>query len=193
MYIRSVSVSFDKCCLICADTAVWQGLLKTQVKEFPASSACFMVSHVVLCVLGCTRATLIHSTVLTNSLSDMNNVSLYVSVWKLSYCCADLWLLLWTRQDRERFFVSSATMVIKISRVHSPVVKAADCRSAGPWFNSGWRSCIAFVTWYDKLTNHNILMINIMSPITTSNRTITRKSFTVVVVTFFRQNPRRFP
>ena len=135
-----------------------------------------MVSHVVLCVLGCTRATLIHSTVLNNSLSDMNNVSLYVSVWKLSYCCADLWLLLWTRQDRERFYVSSATMVIKISRVHSPVVKAADCRSAGPWFNSRWRSCVAFVTWYETLTNHNILMINIMSQITTSNRTITRKS-----------------
>ena len=105
----------------------------------------------------------------------MNNVSLYVSVWKLSYCCADLWLLLWTRQDRERFYVSSATMVIKISRVHSPVVKAADCRSAGPWFNSERRTWFIFVTWYDKLTNHDFLMINIMSPITTSNRTITRK------------------
>ena len=96
-----------------------------------------MVSHVVLCVLGCTHATLIHSTVLNNSLLDMNNVSMYVSVWKLSYCCADLWLLLWTRQGGERFYVSSATMVIKISRVHTPVVEAADCRSAGPWFNSG--------------------------------------------------------
>ena len=31
------------------------------------------------------------------------------------------------------------TMVIKTelwTRVHSPVVRAADCRSAGPWFNS---------------------------------------------------------
>ena len=139
-----------------------------------------MISHVVLCVLGCTRATLIHSTVLNNSLSDMNNVSLYVSVWKLSYYCADLWLLFWTRQDRERFYVSSATMVIKVSRVHSPVVKAADCRSAGPWFNSGRRTWFTFVTWYDKLTNHNFLMINIMSPITTSNRTITRKSVNMV-------------
>ena len=73
-------------------------------------------------------------------------------------------------------YVSSATLVIKISRVHSPVVKAADCRTAGPWFNSRW----SFVTWYDKLTDHNILMINIMSPITTSNRTITRKSVNMV-------------
>ena len=32
-----------------------------------------------------------------------------------------LWLLLW----------------IQNPRVHSPVVRAADCRSAGPWFNSG--------------------------------------------------------
>ena len=110
------------------------------------------------------------------SLLDMNNVCWYVSVWKLSYCCADLWLLRWTRQDRERFYVSSATMVIKISRVHSPVVKAADCRSAGPWFNSGWRSCIAFMTCSDKKTNHTAQRNNIKSPITTSIRTITRKS-----------------
>ena len=68
----------------------------------------------------------------------------------------------------------------QISRVHSPVVKAADCRSAGPWFNSGWRTRFTFVTWYDKLTNHDFLMINIMSPITTSNRTITRKSVNMV-------------
>ena len=152
-----------------------------------------MVSHVVLCVLGCTRATLIHSTVLTNSLSDMNNVSLYVSVWKLSFCCADLWLLLWKRQGRERFHVSSATRVIKISRVHSPVVKAADCRSAGPWFNSGRRTWFTFVTWYDKLTNHNFLMINIMSPITTSNRTITRKSVNMVAEMSNDTAPARIP
>ena len=71
-------------------------------------------------------------------------------------------------------------MVIKISRVHSPVVKAADCRSAGPWFNSGRWTWFTFVTWSDKLTNHNFLMINIMSPITTSIRTITRKSVNMV-------------
>ena len=83
---------------------------------------------------------------------------------------ADLWSLLWTRQDRERFYVSSATMVIKISRVHSPVVKAADCSSAGPWFNSGWKSCIAFMTWSDKLTNHTAQRNNIMSPLTSNTR-----------------------
>ena len=74
--------------------------------------------------------------------------------------------MFWTRQDRERFYVSSATMVIKtelcqyteyriwtqISRVHSPVVKAADCRSAGPWFNSRRRTWFTFVTWSFKLT-----------------------------------------
>ena len=52
----------------------------------------------------------------------------------------------------------------QISRVHSPVAKAADCRSAGPWFNSGWRTLFTFVTWYDKLTNHDFLMINIYEP-----------------------------
>ena len=97
-------------------------------------------------------------------------------VWKLSYCCADLCLLLWTRQDRERFYVSSATKVIKISMVHSPVVKAADCRSAGPRFNSGRRTWFTFMMWYDKLTNPDLMMISFMSPITTSIRTITRKS-----------------
>ena len=104
------------------------------------------------------------------------------------------WLLFWTRQDRERFYVSSVYLVIntelcqdseyriwtQISRVHSPVVKAADCRSAGPWFKSGWRTLFTFVTWYDKLTNHDFLMINFTSPITTSNRTITRKSVNMV-------------
>ena len=102
----------------------------------------------------------------------------------------NLGLVLWTRQDRERFYVSSVYLVIytelcqsteyriwtQISRVHSPVVRAADCRSAGPWFNSGWRTLFTFVTWYDKLTNDDFLMINIMSPITTSISTITRKS-----------------
>ena len=66
-------------------------------------------------------------------------------------------------------------MVIKISRVHSPVVKAVDCRSAGPWFNSGWRTWFIFVTWHDKLTDYDLQMFNMTSPITTSNRTTTRK------------------
>ena len=71
-------------------------------------------------------------------------------------------------------------MVIKISMVHSPVVKAADCRSAGPWFNSGRRTWFTLMMWYDKLTNPDLMMINIMSPITTSIRTITRKSVNMV-------------
>ena len=48
--------------------------------------------------------------------------------------------------------------------VHSSVVRAADCRSAGPWSNSGWRSWLTFVTWSDNLTNHNTQMFNSMSP-----------------------------
>ena len=71
-------------------------------------------------------------------------------------------------------------MMIKISRVHSPVVKAADCRSAGPWFNSGRRTWFTFMTWSDKLTNHTAQRNNIMSPIRTSIRTITRKSVNMV-------------
>ena len=88
-------------------------------------------------------------------------------VWRWILRCMNLWLVLWTRQDRERFYVSSVYLVIntelcqsteyriwtQISRVHSPVVNAADCRSAGPWFNSGWRTLFTFVMWYDKLTN----------------------------------------
>ena len=30
--------------------------------------------------------------------------------------------------------------------VHSSVVRAADCRSTCPWFNSGWRSWFTFMT-----------------------------------------------
>ena len=101
-------------------------------------------------------------------------------VWQLTYCCADLCLWFWTRQDRKRFYVSSATMVIKISRVHTPVVKPVDCRSAGPWFNSWRRTWSTFMMWCDKLTNPDLTRINIMSPITTSIRTITRKSVNMV-------------
>ena len=36
------------------------------------------------------------------------------------------------------------------------------------------------MTWSDEVTNHNILMNNIMSPITTSIRTITRKTVKMV-------------
>ena len=30
------------------------------------------------------------------------------------------------------------------------MVGATDCRSAGPWFNSGWKSWFTFLTGYDK-------------------------------------------
>ena len=60
--------------------------------------------------------------------------------------------------------------------VHSSVVRAADCRSACPWFNSGWRSWFTLMTWSSKLTSQIIQMINITSPI----RTITRKSVNMV-------------
>ena len=74
------------------------------------------------------------------------------------------WLLLW----------------IQNARVHSPVVGAADCKSAGPWFNSGWRSWFTFVTGSDNLTNQTAQRYNIMSPIRTVITTITRKSVKMV-------------
>ena len=56
------------------------------------------------------------------------------------------------------------------------VVRAADCRSAGPWFNSGWRSWFIFMTGSDNLMNHPAQRYNTMSPIRTVITTITRKS-----------------
>ena len=80
----------------------------------------------------------------------MDSVCLYAFLWLLIHYCAILWLLIWTQ----------------IPRVHSSVVRAADCRSAGPWFNSGWRSWFTFVTGSDSLTNPTNQMINSMSLIT---------------------------
>ena len=84
----------------------------------------------------------------------------------------------WIR-DLEKFCVSSTAMVIKTelwTRVHSPVVRAADCRLAGPWFNSGWRHWI-HIHWHVQRNN-------IMSPITTTITmpitTIPRKSVNMV-------------
>ena len=88
--------------------------------------------------------------VLTDPFLDMNNVCLCAFVWQLIHYCANLWLLLWTQ----------------ISRVHSSVVRAADCRAAGPWFNSGWRSWFTSVTWSNNLTSPTTQMFNSMSPIT---------------------------
>ena len=44
------------------------------------------------------------------------------------------------------------------------------------------------MTWYDKLTDPDLIMINIMSPITTSIRTITRKSVHIFSRFFFFGN-----
>ena len=56
------------------------------------------------------------------------------------------------------------------------MVRAADCRSAGPWFNSGWKSGFIFMTGSDNLMNHPAQRYNTMSPIRTVITTITRKS-----------------
>ena len=82
--------------------------------------------------------------------------------WLIS-CCADLCWLLWTQ-------------------LYGSVVRAVDCRSAGPWFDSGWKSWFTFMTWS---SNQIIQMINIMSPITTSFRTITRNSVKIFLIHFF--------
>ena len=74
-----------------------------------------------------------------------------------------LWLLLW----------------IQNPRVHSSMVGAADCRSAGPWFNSGWRSWFIFMTGSDNLMNHPAQRYNTMSPTRTVITTITRKSVNI--------------
>ena len=88
--------------------------------------------------------------VLTDSFLVMDNGCLCTFVWWLIHYCANLCSLLWTQ----------------ISRVHSSVVGAADCRSAGPWFNSGWRSWFTFVTCSDNPTNQISQMLISMSPIT---------------------------
>ena len=78
--------------------------------------------------------------------------------------------------DETRYEAVALTEQMTACTVHSSVV-TADCRSAGPWFNSGRRSWLNFMTWS---RNQIIQMINIMSPITTSIRTITRKSVNMV-------------
>ena len=159
-----------------------------------AHSAMAQGKRVSLAVIHTTRCLVVFGVFFISPCLDMYHGSGDSLVWRWILRCMNLWLVLWTRQDLVRFYVSSVYLVIntelclsteyriwtQISRVHSPVVKAADCRSAGPWFKSGWKTLFTFVTWYDKLTNHDFLMINIMSPITTSIRTITRKSVNMV-------------
>ena len=85
-------------------------------------------------------------------------------------------------------------MVIKTelwTGVHSPVVRAADCRSAGLWFNSGWRSWFIFMTGSDNLMNHPAQRYNTMSPIRTVITTITRKSVNMVAELDYDTAPSR--
>ena len=60
------------------------------------------------------------------------------------------------------------------------MVGATDCRSAGPWFNSRWKSWFIFMTGSDNLMNHPAQRYNTMSPIRTVITTITRKSVNMV-------------
>ena len=61
------------------------------------------------------------------------------------YSCANLCWLLWTR-------------------VHGSVVRAVDCRSAGPWFNSGWKSWFTFMTCSDNPMNQDISDVHHQEP-----------------------------
>ena len=74
--------------------------------------------------------------------------------WWLVYYCADLCWLLWTR-------------------VHGSVVRAVDCRSAGTWFNSGWKSWFTFMTCSDNPMNQ-------ISQMFISKSSITRNSVKMV-------------
>ena len=59
------------------------------------------------------------------------------------------------------------------------MVGATDCRSAGPWFNSGWKSWFIFLTGSDNVMNQIIQMFNNKSPIRTVITKITRKSVNI--------------
>ena len=64
------------------------------------------------------------------------------------------------------------------------MVGATDCRSADPWFNSGWKSWFVFVTGSDNVLNQIIQMFNNKIPIRTVITTITRKSVNIKTVRF---------
>ena len=66
-----------------------------------------------------------------------------------------------TRQEAE-----AVTEQTTADTFRSSVVRATDCRSAGPWFNSWRRSWFTFVTWSNNLINQIIQMMNIKSPMT---------------------------
>ena len=52
------------------------------------------------------------------------------------------------------------------TQVHGSVVRAVDCRSAGPWFDSGWRSWFTFMRCSDNPMNQISQMFISKSPIT---------------------------
>ena len=146
MYIRSFSVSFDMCSHSHDLTIMAQD-----------SEARKRVPSVIYTTTTCYIASCGPVCVPINSIFDMNSVSLCALAQQLVH---SLDLSLRTQNPR----------------VHSPVVRAADCRSAGPWFSSGRRSWIH--------THWHIQRNNIMSPITTTITmpitTITRKSVNMV-------------
>ena len=131
-------------------TAVWQGRLRS--KEFPRSSA---QHHVIL--------RLMVLCVSTDSLFYQCSGPTLITRGILFSCTCPVhrWWLMFVTLDTDPWWYK---------------VGAADCRSAGPWFNSGWKSRFTFLTGYDKLTNQIIQMFNNMSPIRTVITTITRKS-----------------
>ena len=109
------------------DTAFWRGWLKTESTGKSSHGHPHVpLYRVVLCVLGCTRAALMYSMCSSRFPSWCGRCESIYRWWS--------WLLIWTQSPR----------------VHSSMVRAADCRSAGPWFNSGWRSWFIFMTGSDK-------------------------------------------
>ena len=160
------------------------GWLKGRVnrKEFPRHPH-VPYHHSVLCVLGCTRATLMYSLCSSRLLpfwcgwceASGNTGCELVTGQSLDIYRWWSWLLLW----------------IQNPRVHSSMVRAADCRSAGPWFNSGWRSWCIFMTGSDILMNHPAQRYNTMSPIRTVITTITRKSVNMVAELDYDTAPSR--
>ena len=87
--------------------------------------------------------------------------------------------------DETRYEAVALTEQMTACTVHCSVVRAAGCRSTGPWFSSRRRSWLNFMTW---LSNQIIQMINIMSPITTSIRTIARKSVNKISSVYTEQS-----
>ena len=144
----------------------------SQQERVSASSACSISSCCLVCSGLHARYTDVFNVFLSFPFSGVDGVklpvTLVVSWWRGSRGTMVVmetyrwwsWLLLW----------------IQNPRVHSSMVRAADCRSAGPRFNSGWGSWFIFMKGSDNLMNHPAQRYNTMSPIRTVITTITRKS-----------------